>query len=389
MSIEAALSPEPESFATTGNCATDNPVRLHGTPAVAAAVPYLLGFVPVDSLVIVCLNATTKSVVVTMRVDLLDGLKADAPATPYYRQLAAKAIDAGADAAILLAHTDHRPACPTDDDCLLGQAERAFSQRGMVIVGSGCVRDRCWIPHSSYGHADGTAIPLGSGDGLAAECDLVIAGIGHLPSREDLERKVHGPPDRTMVTVASYVARHREADHQLLPASPRETRRRRRTEDAIVGYLSSPSVRGEPGPRPAARQLARWLLALSDCRIREPVLRRMLPSPVAIAKAGPDVTGPDVAGPDVTERMAWIVRQAPLAELAPAGACLAALAWQNGNGALAVIAADRALSCDQANVLADLVKRAVQAGMPPRAWVELMRSVPLRSLRSGMSPSSR
>ncbi|MER7457320.1 DUF4192 domain-containing protein [Micromonospora sp. NPDC126480] len=55
--------------------------------------------------------------------------------------------------------------------------------------------------------------------------------------------------------------------------------------------------------------------------------------------------------------------------LVPAPATLLALtAWRCGDGALAAMAADRALQVDPAYQLADLLRQALQAGLPPSAF---------------------
>ena len=371
MSIETGLSPEPDHSPPFAKS-----VALRGLLGVAAGVPYLVGFYQHNSLVFVCLDSTSRSVVVTMRMDLPNGLKPEYAASAYVRFLAQRAVQGGADTAMIFVYSEISPCCDEVSECLVGQVEQVFTAQGLDVIGAGRIASGLFAEHLACGIPEGEAVSVASGEGLATEFDLVVSGASHLTSREQLIDLVRGAPDRNMSKVPFFAHQFREQLLSSRQSASNETRRRRRMEDAIVAYLlSSPPPRPRTAP-PRERQVARWLVGLADCRIREPVLRRALPGGSRMS-AG--------AGPEAVDRMAWLVRQAPDWTLAAAGSCLAALSWQTGNGPLAVIAAERALECDATNVLADLVRRAVQSGMPPRAWVELMRSVSLQSLRSGVS----
>ena len=71
----------------------------------------------------------------------------------------------------------------------------------------------------------------------------------------------------------------------------------------------------------------------------------------------------------------------PDAYCAPVAATLAAIAWQQGDGACASIAAERALSLNPHNSLAQIVLASATSGMPPQQWQEVLTSLGLTQLR--------
>jgi hypothetical protein len=95
-----------------------------------------------------------------------------------------------------------------------------------------------------------------------------------------------------------------------------------------------------------------WLaVSLADLRVRDDAWARMDPEFRA------------------AHRRLWtdVVRLAPLAYVPAPAALLAFTAWQAGEGALASIAIERAVSADPGYSMAILLARAVQAGLPPSA----------------------
>jgi Domain of unknown function (DUF4192) len=98
-------------------------------------------------------------------------------------------------------------------------------------------------------------------------------------------------------------------------------------------------------------QVARLAVSLADLRVRDDAWARMEPEHV-----------------DAHLRL-WtdLVRRAPARYVPAPAALLAFTAWQAGNGALANIAADRALSADPEYSMALLLQEAVDAGLPPSA----------------------
>jgi Domain of unknown function (DUF4192) len=95
-----------------------------------------------------------------------------------------------------------------------------------------------------------------------------------------------------------------------------------------------------------------WLaVSLSDLRVRDDAWARMVPEQVR------------------AHLRLWtdLVRRAPARYVPAPASLLAFTAWQAGNGALANVAAQRALAADPGYSMALLVLEAIGAGMPPSA----------------------
>jgi hypothetical protein len=70
------------------------------------------------------------------------------------------------------------------------------------------------------------------------------------------------------------------------------------------------------------------------------------------------------------------------AEVAPVAATLAAVVWQQGDGAFASIAAEHALRADPRNRLGALIWAACGSGMPPATWADVLATFSLADLRA-------
>jgi hypothetical protein len=95
-----------------------------------------------------------------------------------------------------------------------------------------------------------------------------------------------------------------------------------------------------------------WLaVSLADLRVRDDAWARMVPEHAA------------------AHLRLWtdVVRRAPARYVPAPASLLAFTAWQAGNGALANLAAERALAADPGYSMAQLLLDAVGAGVPPSA----------------------
>ena len=118
----------------------------------------------------------------------------------------------------------------------------------------------------------------------------------------------------------------------------------RAVSEAIGAYRRGGRITGDD-------RLAWLAVSLSDLRVRDDAWARMVPEQVR------------------AHLRLWtdLVRRVP-ARYAPAPASLLAFtAWQDGNGALANVAAQRALAADPEYSMALLVVEAIGAGIPPSA----------------------
>jgi hypothetical protein len=114
--------------------------------------------------------------------------------------------------------------------------------------------------------------------------------------------------------------------------------------EAISTYRADGQLSGDD-------QFALLAVTLADLRVRDDGWARMDPDHVqAHLRLWTDV-----------------VRRAPARYVPPPASLLAFVAWQSGNGALANVAAERALAADPGYSMAQLLLDAVGAGVPPSA----------------------
>ena len=67
---------------------------------------------------------------------------------------------------------------------------------------------------------------------------------------------------------------------------------------------------------------------------------------------------------------------------------MALIAWADGDGAVALMAADRACDLEPTNTLAPLVIHALQHGLPPNTWASLTDDIPMEVLRGQVRRSA-
>ncbi|MEI6620703.1 MAG: DUF4192 domain-containing protein [Actinomycetes bacterium] len=353
-----------------------SPIRLGSPIDVVASAPYLLGFAPANSVVLVFFQQHSNLLVVTGRVDF-PAVPADEGAVfAQCRQVFASAQGAGATAVHTIVYPP--PGAGQDRARTLGRRLCAMADAADIAVfSSGVVMGNRWYdasePDCPGVQFDPTTTTVAAG--------FVSRGVSYLPDREALRDLVVGPQ-----TELAGEARAALMGREPLPGLPNATRSadRRAIEDAIISHLLAPNAAdGKSCAEPMdPRTLACWAIALADRRIREPVLRRMASCIEQNSAERLDEHWQQRA----LDRLCWLVRNTPDEVAAPISATLAAVSWQAGNGALALIAADHALMCDSTNNLADLVETAVGRGVPPSVWISLLTSMTLAELRSGRSP---
>ena len=83
----------------------------------------------------------------------------------------------------------------------------------------------------------------------------------------------------------------------------------------------------------------------------------------------------------VRTRLLYAITHLPDTDAAPVAATMALIAWADGDGAVALMAADRACDLEPTNTLAPLVIHALQHGLPPNTWASLTDDIPMEVLR--------
>ena len=342
-------------------------IRVSSTSALVASVPFLVGFTPSDSMVLVFLSATSHQVVVTLRVDLPPShdLSAEQHTVAMIAETVERALrheielDMGH---IVLWHDD---ASLRDRRRLLATLSTSLQDLG-VIIGHWLATDGRAMWDYAPDHStccDGPGHELSDPESTHTRFAMVVAGLGFAGSRGVLAESV-APGDQQLspASLSDATAMRNAAECEGFGATWR-----REVEDAIV--LASQRAFDDAE---LAAVGAIWVVALADARVREPVMYRLL----------------RLAPADRVERLSrcreWLpalVAITPEAHCPPVAATLAAIAWQQGDGAFATIAADRALAINPEHSLATIVKKSACSGLPPQQWVEILVSIGLSQLR--------
>ncbi len=313
-------------------------VTLRTPTDLLAAVPYLLGFHPDDSVVVIGLSGPR--VVFSARADL----PPPDDVLDLADQLGGVLIEQAVELALVIGYGEPTRVTP----CVL--ALRAALPRRGIEVGEVlratdgrywsylCESVRCCPP-------EGTPYDV-SGTEMAAVA--TYAGQVALPDRATLERTLApvSGPERDAVERATEAAARELAGQAERAANPGVSRRR-----AGIRALVAAVRCYESGGRLADDDLARITLLLTSTDVRDSCWAR-------VTAAGPDLGTQQELWRDVTRRAR--------ADLVPGPATLLAYAaYRAGNGALARVALDRALAADPAYSLAALLGQALDHALPP------------------------
>ncbi len=320
-------------------------LRVSGPGQLAALVPHLVGFVPAESLVALSLRGERARVGLTLRGDLADG--------PGLLRLVGRAVqDDGAAACALLVFTEEPSTAaghPAAD--LVAQVVDDLADRGVEVTSQVLVRSGTWV---SYDCALACCPPTGTPvevdapavQGLAAAAAL--EGRAVLASREALVESL-GPH----VPLGTAVARRRQEQAlRGLRSGPAEVARWRAALDAFdAGGAGRTGGRPAQGHGPAGRSAvdAPALAAgLHLVAVRDTVLSWTVSRSDALLAVALQVCRGCVPPHD-----------------APAATVLAWVAYARGDGALALVALQRALRTDPSYSLAGLLLHALEHAAPP------------------------
>jgi hypothetical protein len=325
----AATPPESRSNETRAT------LRLRSPADLLAAVPYLLGFHPSDSIVVLALRGSRT--VFHARADAppagadaagVDEL-AQHVATIVLRQRPTGALVVGYGAADRI-------------DPVLGRTRQALERAGVHIVEVvRADKGRFWshlCTDAVCCPAEGTPFDVSSSTVAAT---ATYAGCVALPDRAALEMSVAPLHEPAMEAAVSRCVRDLET---LGRGGSRRWRSlaRRALGEAFERYAI--------GGRLADEELGRLAVLVKHVAARDEAWQKML------------------AGPPRDEHVAlWRdgVRRLPDRYVAAPATLLALAAWRTGDGALAWVAVDRALTAEPSYSMAQLVAQALQAGVPP------------------------
>jgi hypothetical protein len=331
-------------------------VRISSPSDVVCAISQILGFFPTDSVVALCTHGPRSRLGLAMRFDL------ELARDPV---LLAEAIDArarhdGADGAFIVVYPTEAPRdglLPHDD--LAGEVMAAMGDLVLDLI---CVSDGRWWSYlcdePTCCGRDGTAIDPRSAGATALAAAYALAGQGVLPDRGAVVRSIaYGGSDDDAATMADRI----EAAWVRQAAQSQAVRRL--AVRALVGDLSA--ALADPRRTICDDDLAELAALCDDVVVRDEVLIRGIK-------------------PRRRQALLRVMREAvqvvPPPFDAPVCATLAWLAYADGDGVLANVALDRALSTDPAYSLALLIADALERQVPPHVLEEVMRGA-ARDLR--------
>jgi hypothetical protein len=321
-------------------------VHLDTAAEMVDAIPYLVGFVPSDSVVLVSLRAPRGQVGLTARVDLPDAEWADECA----RQLVPYLRRDGAARALVAVYPPppgrSHPAVRAIADAFLSRLAAA----GIPLVDLLCVHDGRWWSLVCADEAccppDGTPV-AGSDSGSHSVLGTAMAVEGRvvLPSREALA-----------ATLAPVSGGRRRAMERALVAAQTKVADRvwgGRRDDVVAEsralFRAPVQRRLDGGAACSDDEAARLVVALDDPPVRDEVL------------AWTDGAWGDAARALLAE---LVPRAVPPFHVVPL-TVLGWLAYQSGEGALASLAVERALADDPGYPLARLLDDALSRGVDP------------------------
>ena len=329
---------------------TDQPViRITCPRDLVDLVPYLVGFWPTESLVLVSLRGAKRRVGLTLRIDL-DGVRSGSEALD---SCATHLCRAGARSVMILVYRDRVSGTgdrALPDSRLAERVMRKVRMRGVEVDEALLVtRDRWW----SYLCDDRSCCPP-EGHRIAPAdrpspvvAAATVAGLVAAPDRGSLERSVEPAPAVDREAVAALVT-----DAQAR-ADARGSGDDRRYRAGVADEVAA-AVAGQRSGRTRLDDdvVARLLVALRDIGIRD-------------LCCGYASGGDSAAMQSLSMQLAR--RATAPYDVAPY-TVLAWCAWRDGNGALARIAVERALRGDSGYALATLLEQALDCGIDPGVW---------------------
>lgn len=320
------------------------PLSLTNPTDLIAAIPYLIGFHPRDSLVVVAVAQRGRGQ--TVRCSARCDLPAAASGAPAVAEVLIQPVrQVGADFVVLIGYGAPSRVTSCVDAVNQALAEADIELRDVFRLTDG--RYYSYMCHEECCPAAG--VPFEPKESLVP-VTMVAAGLSACGDRAELAATLDPVTgaQRDAVGEAAQLIEDRLGSPDALCVLGIDAVRSA-TASAVDGCVSN-----DP------RELAWLLVTLRDLRVRDEAWGQILP------------------GNAQCHLRLWqhVFRNAEPAYQAAPGSLAAFAAWQCGQGALANLLLDRVLSTDPDYTMAALLCRALQYGIPPQRWREI---VPQRS----------
>jgi Domain of unknown function (DUF4192) len=328
--------------------AEPDPVRIESTASLLAIIPYVLGFEPANSMVVIATQPCTGQIMLTLRYDLPD------PTDPR------NAADITTHAIEILTAQHARSAFAVGYGpgplvtplaaTLLAAAPPAGLEMREILRVQGKRYWSCLQSGQDGRQSEGTLFDTAS---HLAPTRLTAGDTRVLAGREELAASVAalgGKAGESMDRATRRAEQHAARLIRQAAESGQKAPARRPVADAGLDAVATAITRYRQTGRPVTDQEAAWLtIALRDLRVRDDAWARMDPAhQAAHLRLWTDLT-----------------RRARPGYVPASASLLAFVAWQSGNGALANVALDRALADDPHYSMATLLRQVINSGAPP------------------------
>jgi hypothetical protein len=349
-------------------------VRLSGPTDLIAIVPYLLGFHPTDSVVVLAVRG--KRPVFTIRLDLLPTGAPAGELRDLVEPVPQLLRQNRASGALIVAYGPADRATPA-----VAAVRAALRPTGLDVIEALRVSDgRYWsylCANRDCCPAAGTPFDMSSSAAAAA---ATVAGMVALPDRAALVRQV-GPADEPTRRAMREATRRADVRMWSLVEEaggpgvyddePDDEERWAAAADAVLAAGRRAVARGlathADGGRLSDDEAAWLCLLISLIPVRDHAWQQIIDNPG-------DVELHKGLWLDITSRAED--------ELVPAPGCLLAFcAWTEGHGALASAALERVLDLDPDYSMADLLLRGLSTGLHPA----VLYGDPKRRVRSRLA----
>jgi hypothetical protein len=299
-------------------------VRITTADGLLSAVPLLIGYQPADGDTVMVGLADTGQVVSTVRFDA--GF-AGSSTHGQMQTILASLRAAGVRSAFLIGYGEN--ATPAVDHIGAQVADWLHVRDTLRVDGNRYWSTQCDNPDCCPPEGRELAAETAASTALRAEAGLTAA-----PSRQTLADRIAGPE-------GEHAEAARQAWQQALSQPITAAQGRQAVQDALAATYQGRQLSDD--------DLTRLAAAMRDLEIRDDAWARMTPDKASEHQA------------------LWTaaVRRLPDEAVAAPATLLAWTAWQQGNGALANIALDRALAAQPGYSMATLIDQAVSAGIDP------------------------
>lgn len=323
-------------------------IVLSSPAALVASVPYLVGFTPHDSLILIWLRSA--EILLTQRADLPSRCRPEWIQSLWHHSLAAHA-----DALVIVGMCTST----TVDHVVAAVAEHA-EKSGLEVRDAIVTDGATWRSVRCNDPACACAVPLPVGEDvtIAVAAEFAFRGVAPLPDRSSLVAEVSPIHDAQVVGLLARRGITRPSSARAVEA----------WRDRLIHRLLAGLG---PGPGLNAPQMAAMTIAgLQDIRVRDVLLWHLARWEVDELRRALGI-------------LQYATRCAPEGTIAGVATVCAIAAWLVGDGARASVCLHRAQQGDPQYTLAHMLSVALASGLPPSSWREATAEIPLEVCRRG------